>query len=438
MITFRILDFLSPKIPLWWLRLRRSQYYSEKKMQALEWRLLARILDQCFENSPYYRKRFVEWGLHRADFQSLDDLVKIPILTKEELREHMSMFRTADYERYRPCKQVTTGTTGKPLTVYWDLDSNILEFVCMWRSFSWSGYKIGQPFLDLRSRVMNAPKGYLWNWKCRGLEMSSDHMTPQDVEMIAGVLERYRIKLWRGHPAAICHMLHLFETKGRSYRKPKCICVSSEALLPRQRDYIESQTGVPVCDHYGLTEHNAFISQCPQGGYHIAREYGIIEILREDGTPAAPGEEGRIVATGLHNKAFPLLRYETGDYAVQSDKRCSCGRTLPLVESLTGRISDRLLTTDGRWVSGLQFVLDSVRNIRTAQLVQREEGTLDVYFVPTPSYTRDCEASVISDLKEKLGRDMEIHIHLVERVPFSATGKFKMVVSKLDRAGLVE
>ena len=113
-------------------------------------------------------------------------------------------------------------------------------------------------------------------------------------------------------------------------------------------------------------------------------------------------------------------------------------KTAILVESLTGRISDRLLTTDGRWVSGLQFVLDSVRNIRTAQLVQREEGTLDVYFVPTPSYTRDCEASVISDLKEKLGRDMEIHIHLVERVPFSATGKFKMVVSKLDRAGLVE
>ncbi|OVE79707.1 hypothetical protein BVY01_01660, partial [bacterium I07] len=74
--------------------------------------------------------------------------------------------------------------------------------------------------------------------------------------------------------------------------------------------------------------------QCPESkGYHIAPEYGIVEIIASDGTAARDGEEGRLIATGLHNRAFPLIRYDTMDFAIASERRCTCGRTLPIIRN---------------------------------------------------------------------------------------------------------
>ncbi len=432
MIKFRISDFLSPRRLLYWRWiLWKSQYYPPEKLLALQWKLLSRLLDHCFDNVPYYRKLFAELGLHRSDFASLEDLSRIPITNKDVLLDHHEEFKADNFERYRPQELLTSGTTGTPLRVYWDIDINVLELTCIWRQFSWTGYRLGEPFLDIHSRILDAPNGYLWNWRCRGLVVSSDNMDASNIERYATILRKYHLKLWRGHPAAINTLCHLLDEAGIDDTKPQYVVTSSEALLDHQRRFIEAWTGVPVCDNYGLMEHNALICQCLEGGYHIASEYGIVEIIKEDGTPAQPGEEGRIVATGLHNKAFPLLRYDTGDYAIQSDRTCSCGRTLPLVERITGRIDDRLLTAEGKWVSGLSSVFYPARGIRIAQLVQEEPRTLDVYLVPARDYSDGVKTFLCADLKRKLGEAMNIRIHLVEEVPFRAPGKFKFVVSKL-------
>jgi phenylacetate-CoA ligase len=317
------------------------------------------------------------------------------------------------------------------MSFYWDTDSNVLELVCQWRHFSWSGYRLGEPFLDIRSRILDVPSGYVWNWRCRGLEVSCDNIDSSNIEEYAALLRRYRIKLWRGHPGAISCLCRFLSNAGISDVKPKYVVTFAEPLLGYQRQFIQSWAGVPVCDNYGLVEHNALICQCPEGGYHIASEYGIIEILKDDGAPALPGEEGRIVATGLHNKAVPLLRYDTGDYAVQSDKRCSCGRTLPLVEGISGRLDDRVLRADGRWISGLQREFYFAEGVREAQLVQEQRQNLDVYLVPAEGYGEETEIHLRTKLKKKLGESMKIHIHRVEEIPFRSPGKSKFVVNKL-------
>ena len=436
MIEFRIQDFFSPRRLLYWRwTLWRSQYYPPQRMRALQWKLLSRMLDHCFANVPYYRKLFADLGLRRSDFASLEDLSRIPICNREVLLERDEEFKADDFQRYRPREIHTSGSTGTPLRVYWDIDSNVLELTCVWRHFSWAGYRLGEPFLDLRSRVLDVPKGYRWNRKCRGLEMSSDVVDASNIEKYAAVLRKYRVKLWRGHPSSVDSLCRLLSEVGIDDVKPKYLFTSAEMLLGHQREFIESWAGVPVCNTYGLVEHNAFICQCPEGGYHIAPEYGIIEIIKDDGSPAQASEEGRIVATGLHNRAFPLLRYGTGDYAVQSDRVCSCGRTLPLVEALTGRTDDRLLTADGRWVSGLYRTLYlPPMGIRMAQLVQAEPLSVDVYLVPTKDYVQEVESHIRAELKRKLGEAMDIRIHRVEEVPYLASPKSKFVVSKLKGA----
>jgi len=436
MIEFRIGDFFSPRRLLYWRwTLWRSQYYPPQRMGALQWELLSRMLGHCFARVPYYRRLFSELGLRRSDFASLEDLSRIPMMDKNVLLDHHEEFKAEDFQRYRPREVYTSGTTGTPLRVYWDIDSNVLELTCMWRHFSWAGYRLGEPFLDFYNVVVDEPKGYHWNWKCRALVTAWDAVDASNIERYAAIMRKYGVKSWRGSPFAIDSLCRLLSEVGIEDVKPKHLFTSAEMLLGHQREFIESWAGVPVCESYGLREHITFIGQCPEGGYHIAPEYGIVEIIKDDGSPAQPGEEGRIVATGLHNRAFPLLRYDTRDCAIRSDRVCSCGRTLPLVEKLTGRTNDRLLRADNKWVSGLteDFRFPN-RGIRKAQLVQEEPLTLDVYLVPTGDYSAEVEPLLRTSLKRKLGEAMDIRIHRVEEVPYLTSPKSKFVVSKLKGA----
>ena len=390
------------------------------------------MLDHCFSKVPYYQKLFAELGLKRSDFRSLEDLSRIPILSKEMLLEHHEEFKAGDFGRYRPQEIRTSGSTGTPMCVYWDIDSNVLELTCMWRHFSWSGYRLGQPFLDISSDVVEGPQKHRWNWKCRGLVISGLYVNESNIYEYAQILRKYSPRLWRGHPSPMYSFCRLLSEAGIGDVKPQYIYSHAESLLDYQRQFIEVWAGVPICDNYGLKEHNALICQCPEGGYHIASEYGIVEIVKDNGSPAQAGEEGRIVATGLHNKAFPLLRYDTGDYAVQSNGTCSCGRTLPLVERLIGRQADRLLTTDGKWVSITRFAFPGVAGIRRAQLVQEEPLTLDVYVVPGKGYRAEGEAILQTEYKKRLGDATDIRIHLVEEVPVPDSPKAKFIVCRLS------
>ncbi|MBN2139032.1 MAG: phenylacetate--CoA ligase family protein [Sedimentisphaerales bacterium] len=433
MVKFRLTDFFHPWLICRWRRvLWKSQYYSNDKLRSLQWKLLSGLLDHCFDNVPYYRALFSRLGLRRSDFAGLEDLSAVPILHKDVLLEKHEEFKADNFERFKPRLAHTSGTTGTPLRVYWDRASNVLELVCQWRHFSWAGYRLGQSFLDIRSRVLDVPDGYLWNRMCRGLEVSSIDIDESNIERYARLFRKYRIRLWRGHPGAIELLCRFLRDAGIEDVKPRYVITCAEPLLGYQRKSIESWTGVTVCEDYGLMEHNALICQCPAGGYHIAPEYGIVEIIRDDGNPADPGEEGRIIATGLHNKAFVLLRYDTGDYAVRSDEKCACGRTLPLVERFTGRIDDRVLRADGRWVSGLSFVFYHTTGLRAAQLVQQRRGSLDVYLVPADDFSEQTESHVRRELIRTLGESMEINIRRVDEIPFPSPGKSKLVISELN------
>lgn len=432
-VKFKVADFFYPwRIIHWRNVLWKSQYYSTSELRSLQWKLLSQLLDHCFANVPYYRRLFSGLGLDRCDFNCLEDLSAIPVLGKDVVIERHKEFKAENFRKFRPRLAHTSGTTGTPLRVHWDADSNVLELVSQWRHFSWAGYRLGESFMDIRSRELDFPGGYFWNPACRGLEASLIGIDSSNIGRYAGLLRKYRVRLWRGHPGAIALLSRLLRDAGIDDVKPKGVVTCAEPLLEHQRCFIESWLEMPICESYGLVEHNALICQCPEGGYHVASEYGLVEIIKDDGEPAEPGEEGRIVATGLHNKAFPLLRYDTGDYAVRSDRKCSCGRTLPLVERIVGRIDDRILRADGAWVSGLSYAFYYVSGVRMAQLVQRHRDSLDVYIVPADDYNRTSEIRVRKELTKMLGKSMEICIRRVEEVPFRSSGKFKFVVNRLN------
>ena len=433
MREFQFSDFNSiPRLLAGRRLLWRSQYFRPDEQRALQWKLLSRMLDHCFAHVPFYREYGRKNGLRRSDIRSLADLSLLPIISKENLVGDGESFKADRFGNYGPRLERTSGTTGTPLCMYWDLESNVMELLCHWRQYSWFRYRIGTPFMDIRNYQPNFKGPWKWNWKCRGLETSICCWDALKIRECAALLKKFRIRLWRGHPMAIFELCRRFEEAGIRDIKPRCIITVGEPLLSHEREYIEGWAEIPVGDSYGLIEHTALISQCPAGGYHIAVEYGIVEILDENWKPAAPGEEGRIVSTGLHNRAFPLLRYDTGDYAVPSERSCACGRTLPLVEKLTGRMDDRILGTNGRRISSLARCFHFSQNIRFSQIVQKQAGSLDVYIVPAPGFEVDINRQIIDRLLRELGEDMSIRVHTVDALPFQTGKKFKFVVNQME------
>jgi phenylacetate-CoA ligase len=369
-------------------------------------------------------------------------LKKLPVLNKDTLRETPYLFISRSARRFKPQPLQTSGTTGTPLTIYWDRGSNVMEFCSIQRLWRWAGFRIGQSFLDLRSRGIFSGRennlvraegiSYLRYWKVNGLEFSSDLIDERNVHQYYKVLERFKPRLVRGHPQSIQHLASLIQEKGLDGWSPIAVTTASEALYDFQRRRIEEAWQVPVLDSYGLREHNVFIAQCRRGGYHVFPEYGLCEVLDDQGNSVRPGQEGWIVATGLHNYAQVLLRYNTRDRAVAGDGYlCNCGRTLPIVKQIIGRIDDCIYTTEGKRYSGMSFAFFGRRGIKTARLVQNDPTRVTVQLVATNEFDELERIELLNALRRKVEDKISFALEVVDNITQQTPGKFKFVVSNV-------
>ena len=178
--------------------------------------------------------------------------------------------------------------------------------------------------------------------------------------------------------------------------------------------------------------------ECPKGQLHVIPAIGIVEILREDGTPCAPGETGEMVATGLLNDAMPLIRYRLGDYAAWSENQtCSCGNSQPIITNLEGRVDDYLIALDGRKIGRLSTAMKRSPTIHSAQLVQDKPGHAYLLIRPGEGYRSTDAVAVHDDIRERIG-EFSIEALEVPEIPKTPQGKTSLVVRLADRPGTQE
>ena len=159
-------------------------------------------------------------------------------------------------------------------------------------------------------------------------------------------------------------------------------------------------------------------------GYHVQGETVIVEIIDAEGRPCPPGVRGRAIVTPLHNFAMPLLRYEVGDEAVAGDP-CPCGRGLPVIERIVGRIRSLLTLPTGEHVTPV-FVHDLMRDLPVIQfqVAQVAPDHLETRIVPQGSFGPDDEARLIERMLERLPADYRITFRYIEEIPRSRSGKY--------------
>ncbi len=442
-IDFNARDFC---YPLTILRLHRilvrSQWFSPAELRSFQDKRLRATIRHAYQDVPYYRELFDRQGIDPRDVEGASDLVRLPLLSKRAARSAGAQLRSGCAFRYLPKAHSTSGTTGEPLEFLLDKDSNALEFVYYWRHWSWAGYRLGDRFAELstnhflhRPELRAAPCH--WQSWLRRLVLDGGRVSKRDAAVMAAAIRRHRPRYIKGLASTLFFFARCLDEAGIRDISFKAAFSTGEVLSEACRALISSTLRCPVLDSYGHMERTAAICQCPEGGYHVNADYGVLEILDRQPTDRAGVVAGRAVGTSLYNRAMPLIRFDIGDIIeVPSEPRsCPCGRSLPLVEAIRGRVQDIIVTPEGRYITAIFILPEFVTGIGLAQFVQESADKLTILVVPSAGWNPAQQDRLAGYASRLLGPSMQVEIRTVTPTDIAtdASGKRKVVISDVPQ-----
>lgn len=411
--------------------------WSEAQWRQWQQERLAFVLQRAATQVPYYRDYWEE-RRRRGDRASWENLENWPILEKEPLRANPRAFVADDCDPARMFHEHTSGTTGKSLDL-WCSQKTVRAWYALFeaRGRLWHGVDRHARWGILGGQMI-APVGqrqppfWVWNAGLKQLYLSSYHLAPDLISHYIEAIRRYRVSYLLGYTSALYALAQGVLLLGRRDLQMRVAITNAEPLYEYQRQTIEVAFNCRVRETYGMAEIVAAAGECEAGRMHLWPEAGWIEAL-DNGRPAEPGTPGDLVCTGLLNADMPLVRYRVGDRGVlpAESETCGCGRTLPLLASIEGRIDDVLYTRDGRAIGRLDPVFKSDLPVREAQIIQETLDQVRVRYVPAPEYTPATGEAIVARLRERLG-PMKVVLEPLAEVPRTANGKFRAVICKLS------
>lgn len=416
----------------------KIQWYSLDELREYQNDQLKILIKHCYENVPYYRKLMDVRKLKPTDISSADDLHKLPILTREDVKNNFSTLVAKNYTSSKLILGHTSGTTGSPLEFYYDEQICLVKNVVDWRQKRWAGVNPGDRIALFLGRVVvpiteKKPPFWRSNWVLNHLLFSSFHMSSENIDEYVDKLERFKPKAIEAYPST-AYIIGRFLLGLNKTLPLKAVFTSSETLVPQQREIIERAFECKVFDYYGMAERVVFATECQtHQGHHLNMDFGVTEILNKDNQPITFGEMGRIVATGLHNYGMPLVRYQTSDISSIRPKKCSCGREFPLMEDVTTKDEDIITTKDGRLISSsiLTHPFKPMHSVAESQIIQEDRDHIRIKIVKRSAYEEKDTQYLLDEFKKRIGQDMKIEIEFVESIARTKAGKFRWVISKV-------
>lgn len=417
--------------------LRENQWWSPDKIAELQLERLKALLRHAYQNVPYYSQRFAEAGLHPDDIKTLDDLAKLPILTKRDIRENRSELVARHFPQSQVVSTATSGSTGEPLQFFRSRESNARGLAGVFLAYSWYGYQPGDKRAHLwgvsrHDSIMQSLFKKIRLRISRIVYLDAYNMSENQMGRFARKLYQFKPKMITAYASAAYLLARYLKHRGIENLRPEAVVAQAHKLFPEQRELIREVFDCKVFDFYGSVEVPAMATECPEHtGYHILTPNVILEFIRNN-QPVSPGKIGKIVVTDLHNYAMPFIRYENGDLGVPLNERCHCGRGLPLLKEITGRISDMIIGSGGKYVSG-QFFINFFRFkpwIKQFQVRQDINRNITISIVlETEPEESELEA-VRAIIREQLGEEIKVDILFVSSINSAKSGKYRFTISE--------
>jgi len=418
--------------------LQNRQGLSRKEIIVWQQERLVKLLQHAYENTSYYHKLFDDCGVHPQKFDFKNDFGRIPVLTKNSVRLNKDQMVARNFTQKQRIAKKTSGSTGVSLNLFMDVDcSEWRRAVAIFRN-SWTGSQLGERVAAIWG---NPPTNQGWRAWLRNALLDRcfylDTLGMDEARMVEFLLQiqKYKPTLMMGHAYSLYYFARFVQKQNKLYKfHLKGIISTAMILHPWQRQVMEEVFQCRVFNRYGCEEVSLIASECAEHqGMHVNTDSLIVEFVK-DGRFALPGEEAAVVVTDLMNYGMPFIRYQIGDQAVFTDKICPCGRNSSLIEKVTGRDADFIVTPDGRTVSGISLTENfslKIPGIGQMQIEQVELARLRIKIVRDQEFTDESER-ILKSLSQKLfGQAMQYELVFVHKIPQEKNGKYRFVISRL-------
>ena len=431
--------------------LEESQWWPEEKLKEYQDGKLRNLINHAYKNVPYYREVFDRHGIGPQDIRSSDDLVKVPILTKDIIRKNFPDRITAALNgNGKDGIWTTGGSTGEPLKFYADIKSSSIAWAAFFRFCRWTGYNWGDSiavFWRAPAKGNNTSHWHhsLLDWlqKTKVPNLSCFDASRMGEEQLAEyvlTLSTLKPVILRGYVSALTHLAEYYSRVGVECIRPEAIITTAEMLNPNDRRLLRRQFGADVFDQYGSAECMGVGFECREHkGLHLTTEHCVVEFIDEKGGRVETDEKGKMLVTDLDNYDMPFIRYMNGDEGSYRSEECACGRSLPLLNFIDGRSMDMIIGINGNSAHGLFFVtlLQELGwfekyGIQDFEIVQKKSGQIECNFVCRGRPDTLAAADFIKLCRNHLG-EMHIGVNFVDQILPCPSGKRRYTRSEIIR-----
>ncbi len=454
-IIFPLYDLLSGTRT--WSKLRkaqRSQWLAPDELQARTLAKLQAILSHASARVPFYGELFQQCGFDPAAIKEPGDLARVPILTRQEVRNNFADKLLAQgIPAKRRRVSYTSGSSGFPLGFHKDKQAESQSRALLLLFWEWAGVRPWDAMLWLEH-----PERFkeFYNQNPLPMRIARRLFLGESMSLSAGPsFQLPDFKAWLGRfsasrqywlfsfPSYLGRLANqILEEKLSLPRPPKAIISYAETLTPENELHIKEAFKCPVTNFYTTREVRFLAQNCPDNPslMHVNAENVVLRVVDQQGQDLPAGQLGRVLLTDLHNRVMPLINYDVGDLAVKGPP-CTCGRGFATLQRVEGRVSELLYTADGRTIAPSVFgrflfkSRDYMPYIWEYQVQQEAMDRVTLLVVPTDRFTTQTQADLIADLRGFLGEQMEIAVAIVAEIPAEKSGKRPVIKSLIGEGG---
>jgi phenylacetate-CoA ligase len=411
---------------------KKSQYWNRAAIEQYQLECTRNILLHAGANVPYYRDLFKSIRFDPDKFKSLKDLLLIPLLDKERVRQNPERFIADHTQTMHGHWKKTSGSTGKPLKIFLDRTCHINKYAATLRAYHWAGYSPGKlAFLLVEPDGLNKEFGY--RLFSNSLYFDSRTVNRENVLKFYRLLKRFNPGYYIGYGKAFLHFYRHLVELNLPVPSPQSIIHYGENLQKNDRQKLEEYYSTKVFDFYSHREDVVMAADTEPGKKYLMDDFFYPEILNEKNQIVEEGT-GELIGTGFYNYAMPLIRYRTDD--IFKVKKYSKGDThnFTYVEDIQGRVNDKVITPSGREYYFLGDPLFNVPGIISVQYIQDHRDSLRINLLTEDDFNLELVDQLKKKYLEYIGEPMTFDVQLVDKFEERGRGKRPVIISRLNES----
>lgn len=425
------------KTSLYIKQLEKSQWKSNEDLKSQQLIGLNALLQYAALHSKYFMECLKGVCL---PLTSIEEIGLLPIMNKNIIRSNFDSIICEPY-RSKLWKKSTGGSTGQPLHFGYTKESYEWRMALSRRGYAWGRAELGSKQAYIwgsqlgEVSKLKKVKSHIHHFIDRHKYYNCFNFGSMEMEETLSDLNRWQPDALVGYTNPLYEFALYVESVGGPRFNPQSILCAAEKVYPFQRELLQRVFNCPVYNTYGSREFMLIASECEKHeGLHVSMENLVVEVVDDYGMQVGPGEIGRVLVTDLHNYGMPFIRYEIGDLARVSERDCSCGRGLMLLDDVVGRSLDIIRTPGGKVVPGEFFphLFKEYPQVSRFQVIQKKIDMITIKYVLSDPLPDEARKQFVAEVRKVVGPEMIINFDLVDKINLTSSGKYRITISDMD------